>query len=475
MSAAKLKVRHTLGRYPPTSAHVALALLLWLPAASVCAEPATAGKAETADIAIGAAAAGKLAYKLTTQEELKALLGPAPNQTTKTDGGMEMLVLEYPDVQAMFARMRARMSDGPSFFTLALLVVRGKDVDIGRERQIVLRHENDLKKFDRFWGFANVSLANLDLRGHAELLEAMPFDSRTTWPGTDKLPAGFDGARLLEQGKNPGLGVRGLHKKGIDGRGVAIAIIDQPLLRNHREYADRLVGYEAIEVQGVGVQMHGSPVCSIAVGNSCGVAPAARLYYYAVPMWKPDNRYYCDAIDKIITLNEGSNVSERIRVVSISTGMFAQHAGFDRWKQTLKKAEQHGLLVLTCAQDLFSYGMLTRVVGKDPDDPNSYRSTRYGVLPNALLVPVSNRTTAGHWGPDVYTYWTEAGMSWATPYLAGLAALAYQVEPQLEAKKIVELWSSSAVKTDVGPVVNPTGFIEAVRKFGRGRRAQTSN
>jgi hypothetical protein len=50
------------------------------------------------------------------------------------------------------------------------------------------------------------------------------------------------------------------------------------------------------------------------------------------------------------------------------------------------------------------------------------------------------------------------------PYLAGLAALAYQVDPEIKPDEIVKLWIETAVKTDAGPVVNPAGFIEAVQK-----------
>jgi len=447
----------------PTSSAVLsiLTLLLWFPTTSACAKSVAGVKSSPSNILRRAAAEGKLAYKLTTPEELKALLGPAVKETTKTDGGMEVLDLDYTDVQAKFGRMRRYSAP----FTLLWINVKGKWLDIGQNKKITLRNEDDLKKFDPFWGFANMSLVNLNLKGHAKLLEKMPFDSRTEWPGPDKLPDGFEPGRLLEEGKNPGLGVRRLHEQGIDGRGVGIAIIDQPLLRNHIEYINRIAKYEAIDVQDIPVQMHGPPVASIAVGKTCGIAPKASLYYFAVPMWKPDNQPYCDIIDKVIKLNEDLSISEKIRVVSISTGMFSRQANFDRWKESLKKADQHGILVVTCAQDLISYGLLTRIPGEDPDDPANYRSGKYGVRPGALLVPVNNRTTASHNGPDVYTYWREAGISWAAPYLAGLAVLAHQLKPEIEPEKIIELWNQTATQTDAGLVVNPIGFIKAVREL----------
>jgi hypothetical protein len=107
--------------------------------------------------------------------------------------------------------------------------------------------------------------------------------------------------------------------------------------------------------------------------------------------------------------------------------------------------------------------MIARIPGKDPDDPSSYKSGIYGVRPGAVLVPASNRTTASHEGPEVYTFWRQGGMSWATPYLAGLGVLAYQVNPKIEPQEIIDLWLKTAVQTDAGLVVNPSGFIEAVR------------
>jgi serine protease AprX len=442
-----------------THTTIALIFILCFPVISFCDETDISLKPNPEDIVRQAAEEGKLVYMLTTPDELKALLGPADNETVRNDGGMEILELKYPDIQVIFGRMRRDSTP----LTLLWINLNGEQLDIGQEHQVVLRNEEDLKKIGSFWGFANVSLANLDLRNYLQLLESMPFDSRTKWPDSDKLPDGFNPAQLLEDGKNPGLGIRALHKQGVNGRGVGIAIIDQPLLKEHIEYADRIVQYEGIDVEGVPVQMHGPPVCSIAVGKTCGVAPGASLYYFAVPMWKPDNKPYCDVIDKLIKLNEDPNTTERVRVVSISTGMFPQQANFDRWQDALKKAEQNGILVVTCAQDSFQYGMLARLDGKDPNNPASYQSGIYGVRPGAVLVPASNRTTACHTGRDVYTFWREAGMSWATPYLAGLAVLAYQVNPEIEPKTIVTLVQKTAVKTNVGAVVQPVDFIKAVR------------
>jgi len=54
-------------------------------------------------------------------------------------------------------------------------------------------------------------------------------------------------------------------------------------------------------------------------------------------------------------------------------------------------------------------------------------------------------------------------MSWAVPYLAGLAALAFQIDPEIPPAQIVELWTTTATRTSASSVVNPPKFIEAVR------------
>ena len=104
------------------------------------------------------------------------------------------------------------------------------------------------------------------------------FDTKTNWPKS--LPDGFNPDSIMEIGKNPGLNVRKLHKAGITGKGIGIAIIDQNLLVDHYEYKDQLRMYEEIHAPKKSTaQLHGTAVASIAVGKIVGVAPEADLYY----------------------------------------------------------------------------------------------------------------------------------------------------------------------------------------------------
>ena len=74
----------------------------------------------------------------------------------------------------------------------------------------------------------STDLSDCDLSGEYNKLLQATFDSKTIWP--DKLPDSFIPEEIMEQYKNPGLNLRSLHEKGITGKGVGIAIIDQPLL-----------------------------------------------------------------------------------------------------------------------------------------------------------------------------------------------------------------------------------------------------
>jgi serine protease AprX len=66
-------------------------------------------------------------------------------------------------------------------------------------------------------------------------------------------------------------------------------------------------------------------------------------------------------------------------------------------------------------------------------------------------------------GNDVYAFYREDGMSWAAPYIAGLAALALQLNPVLSPDHIKKAMLETAVGTSAGPVVNPAAFIEKIK------------
>ncbi len=337
-------------------------------------------------------------------------------------------------------------------------------------------------------------LTKLDLRRSIQDLMYADFDDRTVWPAPDRMPSDFDWKRIMELGKNPGLGVRSLHRKGITGRGVRVAIIDQPLLVDHQEYAERLRVYEEIDLQGrTGPCMHGAAVASIALGKTVGVAPEAELYYIA--QWNYDFEKRTDSmrtlargIHRILEINERLPKDNKIRVISISKGWMPSHKDYREVTEAARKARAAGML-LACVSvervhERFDFGALGRWPLADPDVVESYgpglfltkffwaarsappnRSTRPNI---SFSVPMDSRTTAGETGSDKYVFYRAGGFSWAVPYIAGVYALAVQVDPAITPERFwalaartgrsVELERNGSRKR-LGPIVNPVALI----------------
>ncbi|MFO7652800.1 MAG: hypothetical protein R6X25_03155 [Candidatus Krumholzibacteriia bacterium] len=447
----------------PSLLALALAASPAVAAAASVTTPDTALASPTGAAAAGAVAAaaaeGSVLFRLTEPQELAALLGPASDDSSFADGGMEFTMRRWPGVRALFGRMR----DDAAPFTLMRLYAGDEELDIGQHRPLVLRHAGDLIKIDGHHGLQGVSLERVDLRDHGPFLRQQRFDSRTRWPAPDRLPAGFDPAELLARGRTPGLGIGTLHEQGIDGRGVGIAVIDQPLLLGHEEYAHAIVRYDATGLAGWRPQMHASPVASLAVGRTMGVAPAAELSFFAVPMWQGDNAPYTAALRKIIALNRTLPADQRIRAVSISSGSFARQPGFAGFEAALAEAEAAGVLVVTCARDRIRYGLLRRRAGADPDDLAGWEPGRYCWEDDALRVPAGGRTLASHEGTDVYVYEVDGGMSWGAPVIAGLAALCFQVAPQLTPAEVTSLLAAAATPCEAGPVIDPRRLVQLAR------------
>ncbi|MHB8860714.1 MAG: S8 family serine peptidase, partial [Minisyncoccota bacterium] len=89
--------------------------------------------------------------------------------------------------------------------------------------------------------------------------------------------------RLIEEGKNPGLGIRKLHEQGITGAGIVVGIIDQRISPTHAEFKDNIVSnkeyYSPESADDTEVSMHGPAVVSLLAGKECGVAPDTKVVY----------------------------------------------------------------------------------------------------------------------------------------------------------------------------------------------------
>jgi hypothetical protein len=344
-------------------------------------------------------------------------------------------------------------------------------------------------------------LSQLDLKYSLnDLLAAGTFDDRTIWPAVSKMPFGFDPQRILKIGKNPGLGVRSLHARGITGKGVGIAIIDTPLLVDHQEYLDQLRLYEELYFHEEAYQqpagMHGPAVASLAVGKTIGVAPQADLYFIAVDLASgqdSNGNYLYDftkaaqAIRRILEINQQLPSDRKIRVISMSFGWRDTLTGYDDITAAVEQARAQGVFVV-CAYPALEqiYGFksfgLERSPMASPDLAVSYSRSHFcDLYGNAsslcqagrLLVPMNSRTTASPMGKDEYVFYRLGSESWTIPYLAGMYALAAQVDPAITPERFWELALQTGSTVNItgtsgiytlGPVLDPVGLVEELGK-----------
>jgi len=337
----------------------------------------------------------------------------------------------------------------------------------------------DLRSYD---------LSALDLSGSMSSLLYATFDDRTTWPPDDRMLEGLDLQLIMELGKDPGLGIRSLHAQGITGRGVGIAIIDQTLLVDHQEYAGQLRLYEETDdVVGEWSEslLHGAAVASIAVGKTVGAAPEADLYYIATARGFTNNSfsYLARSIQRILEVNGQLPPENKIRVISMSLHWIEGVEGYDELMAAVDEAKGAGMLIV-CANIEQIYGFRFQGLGRSPmADPDAFESYEPGLSwasdfyegerhSDQLLVPMDSRTTASPTGQSEYVFLREGGVSWSIPYIAGLYALAAQVDPEitperfwslaLETGRTIELMHDGET-IPLGPIVDPVALIEKIQ------------
>ncbi|MDF2907328.1 MAG: hypothetical protein K0R34_2649 [Herbinix sp.] len=221
--------------------------------------------------------------------------------------------------------------------------------------------------------------------------------------------------------------------------------------------------------------MHAPAVTSILVGNTIGVAPEAKVYFAAAPSWLGDSEYYANGLYWIIEENKKLPEGEKIRVVSVSAAPSGDGSPFSKnlelWDEAVLAAQKEGILVLDCR-----YTEETGIIAPayyDPENPEDVLMCKGGfptsfyVVPSSHIgVPTSYRTVAEEYveGSPSYQYTGQGGLSWGIPYAAGVLAMGWQVNPDLDNDRMIQLLFNTCTKaTDGSNIINPLEFIEAVK------------
>jgi len=334
----------------------------------------------------------------------------------------------------------------------------------------------DADNLARLYGFIDWDYSSKDMtRLSREFMALQAFDQRTIWPEKHGLPKGFQPGEWLEIGKGPGLKVAELHRRGITGKHVAVAVFDKYINPDHVEFKDRIVFHriksDLAEDFQYRLHFHGISCASILCGKTLGVAPDATLHYFAVPDDARNSHNYCLALEELLRVNAELPEKNKIRAVSISDGISRKDADiYEKWQGLLQKAREAGVAVI-CSDAATTFATFTWggcPPFSDREDPKNYA---YAAWPlnndkdhrEKILLPADCRTAAQNRDNDAYVYWGDGGFSWAIPYFAGLAALAWGVDEGLTIEAIYSLIKETKTRTPQGIcVVNPVGFMERV-------------
>ena len=349
----------------------------------------------------------------------------------------------------------------------------------------------DMKTFTNERGYKELSFEHLDVSEYdlSELdILNVRYAEDTKWPeDSAKMPKGFNPKEFLEYRKNPGLGIRQLHKQGIDGRGRNVAVIDSWRLFDHLEYHNQLKGYEEIHINAENYSggRLGAFISAL-VGKTCGVAPKANLYYYAADDTNRTQVYYAEAIRKVCELHkklisEGKNGIDAILMIrGISFDEFSDEDGYIEAIEAAKEAIDLGIWCRIGPSRFKEHEMWReeRIYCKaegNVDNPDDFILDEYSALNriplqqeelfrNSLCFPSGGWTVALDVKMNEHVFANANGPFFAA-YVVGLYLLAKSVKPDLTAEEYWRLGIETGdFKKGIGTIVNSERLINELKK-----------
>ncbi len=349
----------------------------------------------------------------------------------------------------------------------------------------------DMKNFTDKFGYPFLNFEYLDVSQYdlSELnITNVQYSEYTRWPEQEtKLPKGFNPKEFLEYRKNPGLKIRQLHKQGIDGHDRNVAIIDPFRLFDHLEYHNQIKGYEEIHIdKNLNHVGFNAPLVSSLVGQTCGVAPKANLYYYAVDVVNRTQVYYAQAIRKVITLHKklieaGQNGIDAILILgALSFKGFQNEDGYTDVIQASQKASELGIWCRIGPTSFKEHNLWRedRIYCKfdgnvdNPDDFILSENSALHKIPidkedvfrSSLNFPNGAWSHAQNMSMKNYIFDHRSG-PFGAAYAVGLYLLAKSVYPKLTPEEYWHLGIKTGdFRQGIGTIINPQRLINELKK-----------
>lgn len=294
------------------------------------------------------------------------------------------------------------------------------------------------------------------------------FNTKTNW--SQQFKNKFHPENLIESGKSPYYHISDVHKKGITGKNVNIAIIGSPFLIEHKDLNNQIKGYLGNDLKIE--DNSGILTVSIIAAKHFGIAPDSNIYYIVdTPVNSNkgiDFTSIADDIDFIIGYNEESTNKNKIRIIAIPYSYFKKNMpmakktdGADAMNDAIERAKKNGITVIVSSVG----GDETNIIGISRTyDQDENKMTKFISVNNEksfVYVPTYGITIPSNTGVKEYEYIPPAKVinGDIVPYLTGLYALALDVNPNISWEEFITKAEKSYTKIDDKKIMDPLKLI----------------
>lgn len=305
-------------------------------------------------------------------------------------------------------------------------------------------------------GFCGQDVSKIDMSNLSpENFRRLTFDSKTIF--SDEQIKKFHPEKLLEQGKSFSNGMKKLHAEGIDGNGTTIGIMDSCFDSAIAEFDGRVIQHIVFEkVNGNdfvshreyreedGDGFHGKTTACLATGNECGIAPNAKMYLFGIA----EDTSWAEAKEAILKYIIDNHIN--LDIISMSADIETSKEG----QEIIDKLEEKGCTFLDSSKFWkdFSWGRMTdngevvlldemmKTMSDMQYDENSKGGKVLKNIPNTVILPCTGRTSLQIGNEKVYKYnGSVCGASFAIPQVAGIFAIARQIDPSIRYDEFSEI------------------------------------
>jgi HEAT repeat protein/uncharacterized protein (UPF0147 family) len=262
----------------------------------------------------------------------------------------------------------------------------------------------------------------------------------------------------------PGLNVSTLHKLGITGKNVEVAVIDQTVDLTHPEFGDRVI-IKPLE--------HGTLVAGNLAGKSTGVAPEAIVHSYDA--FNEINIGLSEIIEKVV--EEKLAGLNDTKVINLSVGFDAKYykdpevlEEVQKCRKAISMAHKAGINVVIAAGN---EGLEPRVFKNNIGTLNLLAFNPHAIIVGAVDTNGTPNYPADDYRADYSSYplsksWRQldvmapgskielpypgglyrvaSGTSFSTPFVSGLIALMHEVNPDISPEQTRDILNKTAMK-----------------------------